>query len=128
MARVVLPKNERTIYLNFLIKEGLVEKHTYAGVKNKKLLFISEDSHDEVVITLTEIDFCELAYVYMDYIDNHVGYARCQKCNRIIKQSKTKPRKYCEECAKESHLESKRLSEQRRRDKIRGQNLTQQND
>jgi hypothetical protein len=46
----------------------------------------------------------------------------------MIKQSKTKPKKYCEECAQEAHLESKRLSEQKRRDRIRGQNLTPQND
>ena len=41
-----------------------------------------------------------------------------------MRQSKTKPIQYCKDCAHLIHLESKRLSEQRRRDKMRGQNLS----
>lgn len=109
MARVVLPQKERTVFLHFLIQNNLVEKHTFAGVKNKKLLFVSEDVDDDVVLSLYEIDFLELAYVYMDYISNHVGYGRCEECGRIIKHSKTKPKKYCELCAQEVLTEQKRL-------------------
>lgn len=109
MARVVLPQKERSIFLHFLAQENLVEKHTFAGVKNKKILFVSEDDTDEVVLSLDEVDFLELAYVYMDYIDNHMGYARCECCGRMIKHSKTKPKKYCEGCAQEVLTEQKRL-------------------
>jgi hypothetical protein len=41
----------------------------------------------------------------------------------MIKQSKTKPRKYCEECGKEVLTEQKRLWAEKSR-----KNLTQQND
>lgn len=109
MARVVLPQKDRSVFLHFLIQEGLVEKHTFAGVKNKKVLFVSDNVDDEVVLSLHEIDFLELAYVYMDYVDNHIGYSHCEKCGRMIKNSKTKPRKYCEECSKEVLTEQKRL-------------------
>lgn len=109
MARVVLPQKDRTVFLHFLIQEELVEKHTFAGVKNKRVLFVSDDVDDEVVLCLREIDFLELAYVYMDYISNHLGYSRCEKCGRMIKHSKTKPRKYCEGCAQEVLTEQKRL-------------------
>lgn len=109
MARVVLPQKERTVFLHFLIQEQLVEKHTFAGVKNKKVLFVSENFDDEVVLSLREVDFLELAYIYMDYISDHVGYSYCEKCRRMIKNSKTKPKKYCESCAKEVLTEQKRL-------------------
>jgi hypothetical protein len=109
MSRVVLPQKERAVYSHFLITENLVEKHTFAGVKNKKLLFVSEDETDTIVMSLSEIDFCELAYVYMDYVSDHIGYTRCERCNRMIKHSKTKPRKYCESCAQDVLTEQKRV-------------------
>jgi DNA-directed RNA polymerase subunit RPC12/RpoP len=109
MARVVLPQKERAIFLHFLVQDGLVEKHTFAGVKNKRLLFVSEDPTDEIVMSLCEIDFLELAYIYMDYISDHIGYARCERCGRMIKHSNTKPRKYCEECSQKVLTEQKRI-------------------
>ena len=99
MARVVLPKDQRNIYLHFLVQDGLIEPHNNSKTKNKKLLFVSEDNNDEVILELKEIDFKELAYVYMFWKNNGVGFTKCQKCGRTIKQSKTKPRKYCETCA-----------------------------
>lgn len=126
MARISVPAEDREYILYGIVQKGFLG---YPKKNNTQCLivnFINED--DEVVLSLDEVDCQELAYVYLNWKNDGKGYTRCQKCNRLIKQSKTKPRKYCEECAKESHLESKRLSEQRRRDKIRGQNLTLQND
>ena len=99
MARVVLPCSERNIYLHFLITDGLVESHNNSKTKNKKLLFVSEDDNDEVVLELKEIDFKELAYVYMCWKNNGEGFTKCQRCGKTVKQSKTRPKKYCEECA-----------------------------
>ena len=115
MARVVLPQKERTVFLHFLVRDNLVEKHTFAGVKNKKVLFVSENANDAVVLTLREIDFLELAYVYMDYIGGHIGYGSCELCGRMIKHSKTKPKKYCERCAKDVLTEQKRQWAERNR-------------
>lgn len=109
MARVVIPQSDRTVFMHFLVQAQMVEKHNFAGVKNKKVLFVSEDPDDQVILSLNETDFLELAYVYMDYISNHIGYGKCEKCGRMIKHSKTKPKKYCEECSKVVATEQKRL-------------------
>lgn len=122
MARVVLPKEQRNIYLHFLIIDGLVEPHNNSKTKNKKLLFVSEDENDEVVLDLKEADYKELAYVYMSWKNNGEGFTKCQKCGKTIKQSKTRPRKYCEECAEIVITEQKRLWAEKSR-----KNLTVQN-
>lgn len=124
-ARVSVPADDREYILYEIVQRGLLG---YPKKNNTQCLIVNFIDTDEVALELDEVDCQELAYVYLNWKNDGKGYTRCQKCTRLIKQSKTKPRKYCEECAKESHLESKRLSEQRRRDKIRGQNLTQQND
>lgn len=122
MARVVLPVSERNIYLHFLVKDGLVEAHNNSKSKNKKLLFVSEDDTDEVVMELHEIDYKELAYVYMSWKNNGEGFTKCQRCGKTIKQSKTRPRKYCEDCAEIIITEQKRLWAEKNR-----KNLTVQN-
>lgn len=125
IARVSVPADDREYILYEIVQRGLLG---YPKKNNTQCLIVNFINTDEVVLELDEVDCQELAYVYLNWKNNGKGYAKCQRCNRWMKQSKTKPRKYCEECARESHLESKRLSEQKRRDKIRGQNLTQQND
>ena len=110
MARVVLPQAERAMFLHFLTQDNLIEKHICAGTKNKKLLFVSENPEDETAISLQEVDFLELAYVYMDYISGHIGYDRCEKCGRLMKQSKTKPRKYCPICAEYEPVKDKTIT------------------
>jgi hypothetical protein len=126
MARVVLPKEQRNVYLHFLIKDGLVEPHNNSKTKNKKLLFVSEDGNDEVVLELKEIDYHELAYVYVSWKNNGDGFTKCQKCGKTIKQSKTRPRKYCEECAeiveKENSKERVRRFRERCNDYLTVQN------
>lgn len=125
MARVSVPADDREYIFHNILKNGLID---IPKKNDTKCLIIKFMNFDDVVLDLDENDCKELAYVYLNWKNNGKGYTKCKKCQRWMKQSKTKPKKYCEECAKESHLESKRLSEQRRRDKIRGQNLTQQND
>ena len=71
---------------------------------------------------VNEKDFNELAYVYENWKNKGFGFTRCEKCEKIIKQSKTKPRKYCKECAEAVVLEQKRLWAEKNR-----KNLTVQN-
>ena len=122
MARVVLPRDQRNTYLHFLVENGLVERHNNSKTKNKKLLFVSEDANDEVILELKEVDFKELAYVYMSWKNNGDGFTKCQRCGITIKQSKTRPRKYCEACAEIVEREQKRLWAEKNR-----KNLTVQN-
>lgn len=126
MARISVPAEDREYILYDIVQRGYLG---YPKKNNTQCLIVNFiNEMDEAVLTLDEMDCQELAYMYLSWKNGGKGYTKCQKCNRMIKQSKTKPKRYCEECANESHLESKRLSEQRRRDRIRGQNLTQQND
>ena len=121
MARVSIPSEDREYVLNKLFKRGIVDS---PKKNNTKCLFVTFiDDIGEPVLNLDEIDCKELAYVYLNWKNNGKGYTRCHKCNRLMKQSKTKPKKYCEECAKIVLTEQKRVWAEKNR-----KNLTQQND
>ena len=128
MARINMSKVDFEYFYNNLYEVGAIERNNSPTSTVQTIRFVSRDENDPIVMELQEVDYLELAYLYLSWKNNSRGYARCTKCGRLMRQSKTKPRKYCEECAREAHLESKRLSEQRRREKMRGQNLTKQND
>ena len=128
MARVHIPSTDRNKFLHELLNKGYINAPFKVDDEQRYITFMSDGNDDVEVLRVNECDFDELAFVYMNWKSDGVGFTRCEICNRLIKQSKTKPKKYCEECAHSTHLESKRLSEQKRRDKIRGQNLTHQND
>lgn len=128
MARINMSKVDFEYFYANLYDKGVLKHDTSPTSTMQIVNFISHDPDDEIAFELKEIDYLELAYIYLSWKNDGKGYTRCQMCDRIMRQSKTRPRKYCEECAKKSHLESKRLSEKRRRDKLRGQNLTPQND
>ena len=121
MARVSVPAEDREYILYDIVQKGFLGSPKKNNTQCLIVNFINDD--DEVVLTLDEIDCQELAYIYLSWKNEGKGYTRCQKCHRIIKQSKTKPRKYCEECAKEVLTEQKRLWAEKSR-----KNLTQQND
>lgn len=128
MARINMNRMDFEYFYANLYERGVLQLNTNPISTIQIINFVSHNCDDKIVFELSKIDYLELAYVYLSWKNNGKGYARCQRCNRLMRQSKTKPRKYCEECAREAHLESKRLSEQKRRDKNRGQNLTPQND
>lgn len=120
-ARISVPSEDREYILYDIVQRGFLG---YPKKNNTQCLIVNFiNDNDDVVLTLDEVDCQELAYVYLNWKNNGDGYTRCQKCNRLIKQSKTKPRKYCEECAKEVLTEQKRLWAEKSR-----KNLTPQND
>lgn len=119
-ARVSVPADDREYILYEIVQQGLLD---YPKKNNTQCLIVNFISTDEVVLELDEVDCQELAYVYLNWKNNGKGYTRCQKCNRWMKQSKTKPKKYCEDCAKVVQTEQKRVWAEKSR-----KNLTQQND
>lgn len=124
-ARISVPADEREYILYNIVQRGFLG---YPKKNNTQCLivnFINND--DEVVLNLNEADCYELAYLYLSWKNDGKGYTRCQRCNRLIKQSKTKPKKYCEECAKEAEKENTRERVRRYREKC-NENLTPQND
>ena len=121
MARISVPADEREYILYNIIQRGFLG---YPKKNNTTCLIVNfMDNDGEAVLYLDDVDCKELAYVYLNWKNNGSGYTRCQKCNRLMKQSKTKPRKYCEDCAKEVQTEQKRVWAEKNR-----KNLTRQND
>lgn len=120
MARVSVPADDREYILYEIVKNGLLD---YPKKNNTQCLIVNFINTNEVVLELDEADCQELAYVYLSWKNEGKGYAKCQKCGRLMRQSKTKPKKYCEECAKEVQKEQKRLWAEKSR-----KNLTLQND
>lgn len=119
-ARVSVPADDREYILYEIVQNGLLD---YPKKNNTQCLIVNFINTDEIVLELNEVDCQELAYVYLNWKNDGNGYTKCQMCNRLMKQSKTKPKKYCEECAKEVQKEQKRLWAEKSR-----KNLTQQND
>lgn len=127
MARINMNKVDFEYFYANLYDKGVLERNTSPVSTLQVVNFVSHTSEDEVVFELKEIDYLELAYVYLNWKNNGKGYTRCQKCDRIMKQSKTRPRKYCEECAKAVEKENTRERVRRYREKC-NENLTPQND
>jgi hypothetical protein len=119
-ARVSVPADDREYILYEIVQKGLLG---YPKKNNTQCLIVNFINTDEVALELDETDCQELAYVYLNWKNDGKGYTKCQRCNRWMKQSKTKPKKYCEDCAKTVQTEQKRLWAEKSR-----KNLTQQND
>jgi hypothetical protein len=95
LARVSIPCKERASYLNFAYKEGILVEHTFVGTTLKVVGFI--DNSSDVIMELSEDDYKELAYTYLNYKNG--GYKHCKCCGRLFKMSKNSPgRLYCNEC------------------------------
>ena len=124
-ARISVPADEREYILYNIVQKGFLD---YPKKNNTQCLIVNFiDNDDEIVLKLDEMDCTELAYVYLSWKNDGKGYTKCQRCNRMIKQSKTKPKKYCEECAQEVERENTKERVRRYREKC-NENLTLQND
>lgn len=116
MARINMNRIDFEYFYANLYDKGVLQCNTSPTSTIQIVNFVSHNPDDKVVFELKEIDYLELTYVYLSWKNDGKGYTRCQKCNRLMRQSKTKPRKYCEECAKEATKESWREASQRYRD------------
>ena len=125
LARISVPADDREYILYNIVQKGLLSCPKKNDTKCLIVNCINDD--DDVAIELDETDCQELAYVYLNWKNNGKGYTRCQRCNKLIKQSKTRPRKYCEECAAEAEKENTRERVRRYRERC-NENLTLQND
>ena len=124
LARVSVPAEDREYILYEIVKRGLLG---YPKKNDTQCLIVNFMGLDSVVLELDETDCQELAYVYLSWKNNGKGYTRCERCNRLMKQSKTRPKKYCEICGKEVERENTRERVRRYRERCNGK-PTQQND
>lgn len=93
LSRVTMPIKERPMFLGFLYDENLVEMNFNPKFTGKTLLYV-DDSDDEVGLILTENNYKELAFTYMNWRNG--GYKECEKCGRLIKIRKNA--RYCKDC------------------------------
>ncbi len=122
LARVHIRSVDRGVFMHNLLVKKFINAPFKVDDEHRYAKFISDGIDDEVVLTVNEQDFEELAYLYESWKNQGVGFTRCEKCNKIIKQSKTKPKKYCKDCADIVIAEQKRLWAEKNR-----KNLTVQN-
>lgn len=100
MARINMNRIDFEYFYANLYDMGVLQRNTSPVSTIQIVDFVSQNPDDEVAFELREIDYLELAYVYLSWKNDGKGYARCQRCDRLMRQGKTKHRKYCEECAK----------------------------
>jgi hypothetical protein len=122
LARVHIPSTERSLFMHELLKDGYITAPFKVADEQRYVSFLSDGNEDTEVLRVSEADFEELAYVYENWKNDGVGFARCEVCNKLMQQSKTRPRKYCKECAEDVVAEQKRLWAEKSR-----KNLTVQN-
>ena len=101
LSRVAIPCKERAAYLHFAYQEGLLVEHMFVGTNLKVVGFVDNDS--EIVMELSENDYKELAYTYLNY--KHGGYKYCKGCGKLFKMHKNAPgRLYCKDCGQKDEL------------------------
>lgn len=94
LARVTMPIKERSLFLHFLYEKELVEVNINPTTTHKKLLYVSEQD-DEAEIVLTENNYKELAFTYMNWKNG--GYKECKSCGRLFKVRTNG--QYCKKCS-----------------------------
>ena len=99
-ARVVIPAKERNLYFGFAYKEGVLKQNFSIGYNALTAAFV-DHNEDEVVLTLDEYDYLELAYSYLNYKNG--GYKRCKECGRWFR-AKNNALQYC--CMHRDNCES----------------------
>lgn len=97
-ARVTMPIKERDLFLHFLYENQLVEVNINPMATGKRLLYVSENDSD-VGIVLTENNYKELAFTYLNWKNG--GYKECKNCGRLFKTKKSGDNIYCPKCQKE---------------------------
>lgn len=126
LARVHIPSTDRSMFMHELYNKGYVHAPFRVDDEQRYVTFISNGENDQVVLKVNEDDFAELAYVYENWKNNGVGFTRCELCNKLMQQSKTRPRKYCKECGELVEKENSKERVRRFREKC-NENLTVQN-
>lgn len=97
LARISVPTEDREYILYNIIQTGLLG---YPKKNNTQCLIVNfVDNDGEAVLNLKESHCRDLAYEYLNWKNSGSGYGRCELCDRVIRQSKSNPKRFCRECA-----------------------------
>lgn len=95
-ARISVPAEDREYILHNIVQHGLIG---YPKKNNTQCLIVNFiDNVGEPVLHIDELDCEELAYVYLNWKNNGTGYTRCEHCGRLIRKTKSNPKRFCEVC------------------------------
>lgn len=96
LARISVPSDEREYILYTIVQSGLLG---YPKKNNTQCLIVNFiDVEGEAVLELNENGCSELAHEYLNWKNDGKGYTRCEFCGKIIKQSKSNPKRFCTKC------------------------------
>ena len=104
LSRVPCPYKERPYFMNFLYKDrdegSFAERQEESRKKRNpqirhKLNYVSYDEEDPIVLELTENNYKELAFTYLNWKNG--GYKECKNCGRLFRAKKNA--QYCKKCA-----------------------------
>ena len=109
LARVTIPVADRNVFMQFAYDCGILSRHSRAASTEKRVLFVSQDVNDEVVLRLKESDFKDLAYTYLAYKTPN-QFRRCVACNCWMKKD-SKDRRLCKECSDKGVEEKNMIKE-----------------
>ena len=101
MARVNIPAAERDFFIYDLIYQGVgcsIYMNNKDDDTSKRIDFVSDDENDPVVLLLSENNYRELAFTYLNW-KNGGGYKECKSCGRLFKVRTNN--KYCKKCTPE---------------------------
>lgn len=101
MARVSIPANERDFFINDLIYTDncLIYMNNLDTNTSKRIDFVSDDEEDPVVLELTENNYRELGFTYLNWKNG--GYSECKGCGKLFKR-KNNNQQYCRICVPKS--------------------------
>lgn len=103
LARVTIPVKDRDAFMQFAYDCGILARHSRAASTEKKVLFVSQDEDDEIILRLTESDYKDLAYTYLAYKTPH-RFRKCIVCGGWIKKD-SKNRQICKNCSDKKDFE-----------------------
>ena len=102
LSRVAIQCKERASYLHFAYQDDILIEHMLVGTNLKVVGFVDDSS--ETVLELSEDDYKELAYAYLNYKNG--GYKYCKKCGKLFKMHKNTPgRLYCKDCGQKEETD-----------------------
>ena len=103
LARVTIPVAERNVFMQFAYDCDVLSRHSRAASTEKKVLFVSQNENDKIVLRLKENDFKDLAYTYLAYKTPR-QFRRCVVCGGWMKRD-SKNRQVCKECSEKEDVE-----------------------
>lgn len=106
----LIRSKENKILFNILYKKGYISLKNSCDSSSIKLNYINKNSDNKIIID----NFINVISYYDEFKCNK-RYIECKCCKKRVQQSKTKPIKYCNKCAKKINIE---MTKKRKREKV----------